>query len=557
MDETSYLWEWQACALLDPTAMPAPDAQGGTWEVDMKTDMFGSISRRRFGQFAVAAGAGAVLASAGSLARAAEPKRGGRLRIGAAGANASESWDPASWGLSAIMGLGGYGCVYNNLVEIAPDGTLTPELAESVEPADGGKVWRFKIRQGVTFSNGRTLAPADVVASLDHHRGEESKSAAKPIVSAITDIAVEGDTVVVTLDAANADFPYLLADYHLVIGPAGDGGKVDWEQRIGTGGYTVAEYAVGARALLARRADYWKSNAAWFDEVEIIAIDDVAARMNAVMTGEVDVISRADISTVGRLQGRPDLIIDEVTGTQHFTLPMFTDVAPFDNVDVRLALKLAINREELVQKILFGHGQIGNDHPIAPANRYFAADLPQRPYDPEQAKFHLKKAGMEGLTVDLHAADAAFQGAVDTAILYAEQAAKAGITVNVVREPNDGYWSNVWTVKPFVTCFWQGRPTEDWMFTQVYASDAPWNDTHWKNPEFDKLLLAARAELDDGKRRQIYVDMQQLVSDDGGVIVPMYANYVSVRRAEVQHGEKISSMSELDGSKCGERWWFA
>ena len=94
-------------------------------------------------------------------------------------------------------------------------------------------------------------------------------------------------------------------------------------------------------------------------------------------------------------------------------------------------------------------------------------------------------------------------------------------------------------------------------FTQVYASDAPWNDTHWKNPEFDKLLLAARAELDDGKRRQIYVDMQQLVSDDGGVIVPMYANYVSVRRAEVQHGEKISSMSELDGSKCGERWWFA
>ncbi len=523
----------------------------------MKTDMFGSISRRRFGQFAVAAGAGAVLASAGSLARAAEPKRGGRLRIGAAGANASESWDPASWGLSAIMGLGGYGCVYNNLVEIAPDGTLTPELAESVEPADGGKVWRFKIRQGVTFSNGRTLAPADVVASLDHHRGEESKSAAKPIVSAITDIAVEGDTVVVTLDAANADFPYLLADYHLVIGPAGDGGKVDWEQRIGTGGYTVAEYAVGARALLARRADYWKSNAAWFDEVEIIAIDDVAARMNAVMTGEVDVISRADISTVGRLQGRPDLIIDEVTGTQHFTLPMFTDVAPFDNVDVRLALKLAINREELVQKILFGHGQIGNDHPIAPANRYFAADLPQRPYDPEQAKFHLKKAGMEGLTVDLHAADAAFQGAVDTAILYAEQAAKAGITVNVVREPNDGYWSNVWTVKRFVTCFWQGRPTEDWMFTQVYASDAPWNDTHWKNPEFDKLLLAARAELDDGKRRQIYVDMQQLVSDDGGVIVPMYANYVSVRRAEVQHGEKISSMSELDGSKCGERWWFA
>ena len=106
-------------------------------------------------------------------------------------------------------------------------------------------------------------------------------------------------------------------------------------------------------------------------------------------------------------------------------------------------------------------------------------------------------------------------------------------------------------------CFWQGRPTEDWMFTQVYASDAPWNDTHWKNPGFDKLLLAARAELDDAKRREMYGEMQRLVSDDGGVIVPMYANYVSVRRAEVQHGEKVSSVAALDGSKCGERWWFA
>ncbi len=522
----------------------------------MRSDMYGGFSRRQFGKLTMAAGAGAALASLGSGARAAEPKRGGRLRIGAAGTNSSESWDPATWGLSANMNLGGFGCVYNNLVEIAPDGTLTPELAESFEPAEGGKVWKFKIRQGVTFSNGRTLAPSDIVGSIDHHRGEDSKSSAKPIVAAITDIGADGDTVIITLDAANADFPYLLADYHLVIGPADDG-RVDWDKRIGTGGYTVTEYMVGTHMLLTRRADYWKSGAAWFDEVEIIGIDDIAARTNAVLTGEVDVITDADISTVGRLVDRPDVIVDEVTGTQHFTMPMFTDVAPFDNLDVRLALKYAVDREELVQKILYGHGRIANDQPIAPANRYFAADLPQRAYDPEKAKFHLKKAGMETLAVDLHAADAAFQGAVDTAILYAEQAAKAGITVNVVREPDDGYWSNVWTKQPFVMCFWQGRPTEDWMFTQVYASDAPWNDTHWKNPGFDKLLLAARAELDDAKRREMYGEMQRLVSDDGGVIVPMYANYVSVRRAEVQHGEKVSSVAALDGSKCGERWWFA
>ena len=521
----------------------------------MARNSSGGLTRRQFTTRATVLGAGAALAPWATPARA-EPKRGGRLRIGTDGTNTGESWDPATWGLSAIMNLGAFGCIYNNLMEIAPDGTLTPELAESVEAADSGKAWRFKLRRGVTFSDGKTLEPADVVASINHHRGPDSKSAVKSIVSAITDIRAEGDdTVIVELDAPNADFPYLMSDYHLVIGAARDG-KVDWDAHVGTGGYTLSGYDVGVYALLTRRDDYWKEDAAWFDEVEISGIDDVTARTNAVITGAVDVINNADISTVGRLASRKDLVVDEVTGTQHFTLPMFTDTAPFDNLDVRLALKFAIDREELVAKILDGHGKVGNDHPIAPGQRFFAADLPQRHYDPDKARFHLKQAGLDTLSVDLHTADAAFDGAVDTAVLYSEQAAKCGITINVVREPNDGYWSNVWLKKPFVMSFWQGRPTEDWMFSQVYSADSDWNDTHWKNPEFNRLLLAARAELDEAKRREMYVEMQRLVSDDGGVIVPMYANYVTVRRAELMHGDKISSVASLDGMKCGERWWF-
>src|SRR5262249_25517689 len=190
---------------------------------------------------------------------------------------------------------------------------------------------------------------------------------------------------------------------------------------------------------------------------------------------------------------------------------------------VRLALKYAIDRKALVQAILRGHGQPGNDSPITPANRYYAQDIPLREYDPERAKVHLKKAGHTALKLDLSADDAACNGAVDTAVLFKEHAAKAGIDVNVVREPNGGYWSRVWTKKPFVMCFWAGRPTEDWMFSQVYAKDARWNDTHWTHERFNKLLAEARAELDDGKRRTMYREMQQIVRDDGGVIIPMYA----------------------------------
>ena len=127
----------------------------------------------------------------------------------------------------------------------------------------------------------------------------------------------------------------------------------------------------------------------------------------------------------------------------------------------------------------------------------------------------------------------------------------------VVREPNDGYWTNVWLKKPFVMCYWAGRPTEDWMFSQVYAKGAAWNDTHWQNERFNQLLLEARAELDTTKRQAMYHEMQQLVRDDGGVIIPMYANYVDARSKKIARGPTIGSNYDLDGWKCIERWWMA
>jgi len=279
--------------------------------------------------------------------------------------------------------------------------------------------------------------------------------------------------------------------------------------------------------------------------------------MSAIVAGEVDAINRVDLKALKFLEKNPDIVVEEVTGTQHFTMPMWTDTAPFTDVNIRLALKHAIDREALVRTVLFGHGRPGNESPITPANRYFAADIPIRQYDPDKAKFYLKQAGQSSLKVDLSAADAAFNGAVDTAVLFKEHAAKAGIDVNIIREPNDGYWTNVWLKKPFVMCYWAGRPTEDWMFSQVYAKGADWNDTHWQDERFNQLLLAARVELDGAKRKTMYHEMQQLVRDDGGVIIPMYANYVDARSKKIARGPAIGSNYDLDGWKCIERWWMA
>ena len=167
---------------------------------------------------------------------------------------------------------------------------------------------------------------------------------------------------------------------------------------------------------------------------------------------------------------------------------------------------------------------------------------------------------MENTPIDLSTSEAAFSGAVDATLLMKDSAAKAGININVVREPKDGYWSNVWNKKPWGACYWGGRPTEDWMFTAAYVAESKWNDTAWtKGPaadRFNELVVAARSELDTSKRREMYYECQVLVSDDGGSLVPMFANYIMALNKKVAHGE-VAGNWDKDGNKAIERWWFA
>ena len=188
--------------------------------------------------------------------------------------------------------------------------------------------------------------------------------------------------------------------------------------------------------------------------------------------------------------------------------------------------------------------------------KYAINPEPVYSYDPEKAKSLLKKAGMENLKVDLSASDAAFAGGVDAALLMAEQAKAAGIEINVVREPNDSYWDNVWLKKPWSLCYWGGRPVADMFLSISLAADAAWNDTNWKNPRFNELLVAARAETDEAKRQAMYAECQQLVHDDGGQVVLMYNNFVGALSTKIGHNAFNSDFDD-DGGYCWERWWMA
>ncbi|MFY0693181.1 MAG: ABC transporter substrate-binding protein [Paracoccaceae bacterium] len=511
------------------------------------------ISRRGLLKTGVAAG---VLAATGLPVRA-QAKKGGRLRLGLAGANTSDSWDGRTHS-DSFMIMCAHGAVFDCLTEVGADGQLKGELAESWEASADAKTWTFKLRQGVTFHNGKSFGADDVIESLNMHTAEGAKSAAKPIVSAISEMKKLGEhEVQMTLAAGNADFPFLLSDYHILMFPAGQVEEAI-AKGIGTGLYRVESFDPGVRFVGKRVESHYKDGSAgWFDEIEAIAINDSSARMNALMTGQVDAVNRVDVKTEALLKANPAINIFEVTGNQHYTFPMLTNVDPFTNVNIRRALKHAVNRQEMVDKILLGHGKVANDHPIGPANQYYYEDLAQNEYDPDKAKFYLKEAGLDSLSIDLSASNAAFSGAIDAAQLYQASAKGAGIDINVVQEPADGYWSNVWLKKPWCACYWSGRATEDWMFSTAYESGVPWNDTSWENARFQELLLTARAELDSGKRRDMYQEMQMIMSAEGGTVIPMYANYVDAHSTKLTNSGTIGNVFQMDSSRLMERWWFA
>lgn len=515
------------------------------------------ISRRTFMQGALAAGLAVPAAELlwTTEVRAAEPKRGGLFRAGLHDGSTTDSLDPAT--AISIFAVQLNNAARSFLTEISPTNEISGDAAESWEASSDAKQWRFKLVQGIEFHNGKPLTAKDVIATLNYHRADSSTSAAKPLLADVTSVEADGDhTVVITLKTGNADMPFIMSDYHLGILPADGEGTADAASGIGSGPYKIERFQAGVAADLVRHEKYHRADQAFFDGVRLISLTDSNARHQAITTGEIDAVTELDLRTLHLLAKNPQVKIDEVPGGTYNGMPMNCKVAPFDNPDFRLALKYILDREEILKKILFGHATIGNDQPVCPIMPYYAANIPQRPYDPDKAKHHLQKSGLGNVKIQLSAGDAAFAGSVDMGLLFQATARQIGIDIEVVREPADGYWTNVWQKKPFVVVANGQRPTPDMIFSLFFQDGAPWNDTGWSQERFQSLLIQAKAEIDQAKRAEMYHEMQQICSDEGGTLIPFFRNKVTARRATVAHGPNISSAWELDGGKAYQRWWF-
>ncbi len=514
----------------------------------------GKMTRREFEGRSTALGVSAGLAGAlyGKVAMAQEPKKGGVIKLGISGGESTNSLDPAlaaspvpyqvnkNWG--------------EMLVEVNADGSIDPRIAEEVSSNADATEWKFKIRAGVEYHNGGTVTAEDVIATLKRHTDEKAQSGALGIVQGISEMVAEGDMVTLKLASANADLPYLIADYHLIIQPGG--GVENPADGNGAGPYKIVANEPGVRYTFTRHANYFDSSQGHADEVEMLVINDNTARTAALQSGQVHMINRVDPKIVELLKGVPGIAIKSVPTRGHYVFIMHCDKAPFDNNDLRMALKLSVNRQEMVDKILGGLGSRGNDFPINAAYPLFDDSIPQREYDAAAAAEAYKKSGHDGSPIVLRTAPGAFPGAVDAANLFAASANAAGIPLSVQLEPDDGYWTNVWNVEPFCASYWGGRPVQDQMYTTAYISTAEWNDTRFKNARFDELLLAARGELDQAARKGMYSEMATLVHNEGGLILPMFNDFVSGVSEQIA-GWSDDPNGELMNGRAQARCWLA
>lgn len=512
-------------------------------------------SRRELLAIFMAAGAstamaGSLLASATSALAQGAPRKGGRIKVAGSAISPQDTVDPAKQSYSVdYMRCSMF---YNGLTTL--DGKLAPqpELAETIEH-DKAKVWTFKLRKGVTFHDGKELTAADVVYSLNRHKDKATGSRANALAMQMEEIKATGShEVQITLAQPNADLPVILGTWHFMIIKVGTTG---FATAIGTGPYKVKEFTPGIRTIGVRNENYWRPGKPYLDEIELIGIPDETARTNALISGDVQIIAGLNPRAIRQIEATPGFKVFETKAGYYTDLVMRQDVDPVKNPDFQLAIKHLQNREEVRQAIFRNFAVVGNDQPIDPSNRYFRADLAQRAFDPDKAKFHFAKTGIGSTPIPLFASTAA-PGSIEMGVLLQEAAQKIGMSIDLQKVPAEGYWSNIWIKKPFAYGAINPRPSADILLTLFFKHDAAWNESGWKNEKFEGLLAAARSESDEAKRRQHYGDIQEIIKDHCGLGIPVFITLLDA------HSEKVRGLSpiplgNLMGNAFAEHVWLA
>ena len=420
----------------------------------------------------------------------------------------------------------------SRLVRPGVSGKPEPNLATSWSTSDDATEWIFKLRDGVKFHDGSDFDAGDVVYSLNHIRDPERASPAASVIAMVDKIeAVDPLTVKMTLSAPYADLALQLMDYRIRIIPEGSADTIA-TSGIGTGPFIQVTLDPEGTTVLKANPDYWEGPPG-VETIEIIGIPDTQARVQALLAGQIDMLGYGDLSgqQLALFKNNSKFKVLSVKTGDWIGIVFRTDTAPFTDARVRKALRIAADRQAIIDLVLGpGGGVVTCDHPVWTGDQYRAPfDCPQQI---DEAKRLLTEAGYpDGIEFDVTTSDLRSTW-VDMVQVYQQQVAEAGIKVNLVKAPADGYWSEVWMKEPVVTTSWGQRPA-DQILNEDYRGGAPWNETFWNRADFDKLLDQAREELDFDKRKALYHQLQRILYEEGGSFIPFHVNQAVATTARV------------------------
>ncbi len=427
----------------------------------------------------------------------------------------------------------------NRLVRKNLDGVTSPELSTDWSANADATEWTFNLRKGIKFHDGSDFDAADVKYSLMRVKDPDIGSPAKKSMSAVTDIeVVDSHTVKMKLNTSFADFPLLLTDYRLRMIPEGSGDTIG-QTGVGTGPFIVDKFDPEGTTILKANADYWEG-APGLAEVHVIAIPDGQARVQALLTGQIDMNRYVPFNQKKIFDGNSKFNVSVVPTGNWRGMVMRTDTAPFDNPKVRKAVRLAVDRQELVDLVMAGAATVACDTPVAPSDQYYLEmDCPQ---DISKAKNLLREAGYpNGIEMTIHVSTKEPTWPTIAEVMQ-QQLAKANIKADIQMTPSKSYWNETWMKKAVAMTRWNERPADSALH-EIYHSGAKWNESYFKNPDFDKNLADARGELDFNKRKAAYQNAQKTLWEQSGTMIPYHVSRLVVTSSKVKDLDEIEFFS--------------
>ncbi len=479
-------------------------------------------------------------------AQAATPKAGGALKVSM---RVQEMTDPASFDWVEKSNVARF--IVEHLTRTRADNVTVPYLAKSWEASDDLKTWVFHLKEGVKWSNGDDFTSADVAHTvnrwLDPATGssnldlfgamvEEGKDGKKRGIANAVEV-VDSHTIKFNLKQAALAMPENFYNYPTAIVHKGFGADYDADlskNPIGTGPCELADFSIGERAILKKRAGAYHDGAFHLDEIQYFDHgEDTNAWIAALASQQVDMVYRVPNDAIETVKRLPFVNIHEATTAQTAVMRFRVTEKPFDDVRVRQAIAACMDHKEILDKAFKGLGQIAENHHVCPIHPDYAA-LPPLKRDIEKAKKLLAEAGHGGgLTVEIANGDTEGSWMTDACAIFKSQAEAAGITININKMPANQYWE-VWDKAPWGYTAWTHRPLGTMVLGLAYRKGVPWNEAAYDNPKFDAALDDAEGTLDVNERKKKMAVCEKLIQDDAIIPQPFWRSVFKATNKKVK-----------------------